>query len=292
MDYASDKPAGSPFAFRVGGETGGLLQVLSLLEESSAKQIEDEKALNNLKLSNLRRLGLLKQGQEAEILQARLAAEKRLIDERAKLMEDALDHEMATERDKRIAAIEETSALERAARIAEIDAEIAEETKARKKQIKELTEYEKKEKEKAAKEEEKEDKKRQKKEAEAKKAEKREENKEAQSNLFGKQKEGETLGEWMKRKKEAASDLFAKTEEGGGKAAGLAYLASNLTSALSNFAKSLENQIDEISSKKSSILFLHLPTRPSRSTIRLFPRPRWIKGSFTYTPPCSTTAIG
>jgi hypothetical protein len=228
-------------------------QMIKMWEEMAARGIQSENDLNNLKLSNLTRLGLLKQEQEKKVLETALAANEKLIQQRAELMRKQADEEAAAEKAKRIAAITEADETLRAARIAAIEEEVNADTEARKKQIDEIVEYEFAERKKELEKELKDAKKRKKKELEAEKKEKQEENKEAYNNLFGKQKEGETISEWKARQKEARKELFAKTEEGGGKAAGLAYLASNLTSALSNFAKQLETQMDEIAGKKSAI---------------------------------------
>ena len=221
-------------------------QMIKMWEEMATRGIQSENDLNNLKLSNLTRLGLLKQEQEKKVLDAALAANKKLIEQRAGLMKQAADEEAEAEKAKRIAAITEADETLRAARIAAIEAEVDADTEARKKQIDDLVDYEFKERKKELEKELKEAKKRKKKELQ-------EENKEKVKSAFGKQEEGTTLKEDWENRKAAFKELFAKTELGGGKGAGLAYLASNLTNALSNFAKQLETQMDEIAGKKSAI---------------------------------------
>lgn len=230
-------------------------QVIQMWEEMTERGIQSENDLNNLKLSNLTRLGLLKQKQEQDVLKAAIKANQKLLDQRGELMRKAAEEEAELEKAKRIAAITEVDEARRAAEEAAIRAGVDADTEAKKKQIDELIEYEKKEKAKALEKELKEAKKRKRKELQ-------EENKDKLKTAFGKQEEGTLFLESLKDRKEAFKELFASSkvidkdgneEKAGGKLAGFAYLASNLTSALSNFAKQLETQMDEIASKKSAI---------------------------------------
>ena len=233
-------------------------QFIKIWTEMSERGIQSENDLNNLKLSNLTKLGLLKKQQEEQVLAAAMTANQKLIQQRATLMEKAAEEEVAVEKAKKLAAVKDLQGAAKAAAIARIEEESKEAFEAKKAEIEELCKYELQEKEKALKKELKTAKKLKKKELEAEKKEKRDENKELAGDVFGKQKEGETIEEWKARQKEARKALFAEGEDEsgnkiGGKKAGFAYLASNLTSALADFAKKLENQIDEIGSKKSAI---------------------------------------
>lgn len=192
MNPVSEKSTGSSINF--GGATGSLLNLLKAYEESSKNQIKAEEELNKLKFSNLMRLGLLKKEQENEILSTRLAAEKRILDERKKLMEEHLAREMDAEKAKRLAAIADLSEEERKIQEAAITAAIAAETAQKKADIDALVDYEYAEREKAAKKELKDAKKRKKQELEAEKKEKEAENKELLG-AFGKPKEGQTVKE-------------------------------------------------------------------------------------------------
>jgi hypothetical protein len=233
-------------------------QFIQMWEEMAERGIQSETDLNNLKLSNLTRLGLLRQKQEDEVLAAVLKANKKLIDQRAELMRQAAEEEAELEKTKRIAALTEADETIRAERIAAIEADVDAETEAKKKQIDDLVAYEfaerKKELEKELKEA-----------AKRKKKELQEENQKKVTAAFGKQAEGTTLGEDWAARKEAFKELFTggkilskdkdgnDVEKDAGKLAGFAYLASNLTSALSNFAKQLETQMDAIAGKKSAV---------------------------------------
>lgn len=232
--------------FRSFDNTANLIR---MWEEMAENGIRSEEELNNLRLSNLTKLGMLKKAQEDAVLDAALKANKKLIDQRAELMRQAAADEADLRKAELLAAEDEITDE----RLAAIQAQVDREKQAKLDSIDELVEYEFAERKKEIQKEIKDAKKREKKKAEAEKKEKQEENKELLKTGFSKPAEGQTIGEWWKEGKEARKELFAKTEVGGGKAAGLAYLASNLTSALSNFAKQLETQMDEIASKKSAI---------------------------------------
>ena len=237
-------------------------QFVKLWQEMAENGIKSEEDLNKLKLSNLTKLGLLTKAQQDAAIRAKMAAEKKFLNDQAELWKKSLAEELKAERAQKIAALGDLSEDEKKRKIAAIDAALNAEKQAREDQIKELVDYEFAEREKAAKKEAKEAKKRAEKEEREKASreakEKRDENKEAFDNIFGKQGAHETLGDWITRIDRGMSDLFKEdTDENGnkigGKKAGYAYIASNLTSALSNFAKQLEGQIDEIGSKKSAI---------------------------------------
>lgn len=229
-------------------------QFIQMWEEMAERGIQSENDLNNLRLSNLTRLGMLKKGQEDAVLNAALKANKKLIDQRAELMRKAAEEEAEVEKARRIAAITEADETIRAERIAAIEEEVNADTEARKKQIDELVDYEFAERRKEIKKEIKEA-------QERKRREQREENTKNVNTLFGKQAEGSTLSEDWAARKEAFKEIFSGgrkinkdgSESDSGKLAGFAYLASNLTNALSNFAKQLETQMDEIAGKKSAI---------------------------------------
>lgn len=229
-------------------------QFIKLWTEMAARGIQDETDLNNLRLSNLTRLGLLKKEQEQQVLEAAIKANKKLILQRANLMRQEIEDELKLEREKRIAAITEADEELRQERINQIDEALKKEQEEKLKNVDELVEYEFEERKKEIKKELKEAKERKKKELQ-------EENKKNVATAFGKQKEGTTLSEDWESRKEAFKEIFTggKTinkdgsETDHGKLAGFAYLASNLTTALSNFAKQLESQMDEIASKKSAI---------------------------------------
>jgi hypothetical protein len=244
--------------FDVGTLNNSFASVTLLLqqwEEIAEKGIQSENDLNALKISNLAKLGLLRQGQEAAILAAAKKADEVLLQQRKENSIKALEESLNAEYEKRVAALGTMGDLERAAKIAAIKDELEADKEAKLKQIDEILEYEAEARAEQREKELKEDQKRKKKQAQ-------EDNKNKLKAAFGKQQEGTTLSEDWKERKEAFKELFAKktikNEDGsettqGGKAAGLAYLASNLTSALSNFAKQLEGTIDEIASKKSAI---------------------------------------
>lgn len=225
-------------------------QFIKMWNEMAANGIQDENDLNNLRLSNLTRLGMLKKEQEEQVLLAAKEANKKLIKQRAELMRKQAEEEAET-RLAQLKAAEDELTEER---LAAIQRQVEEEKQIKLDNIDELVEYEFKAREKELENELKEAKKRKKKELQ-------DENKAKLKSAFGKQEEGTTITEDWKNRKEAFKELFTGgkkinkdgTEEDAGKLAGFAYLASNLTNALSDFAKQLETQMDEIASKKSAI---------------------------------------
>lgn len=216
-------------------------QLIKLWTEIAKRGIQDETELNNLKLSNLARLGNLKKQQEKEILDAAIAANRRIIDDRAAQQKKAVDEEIDRETKKRIAAARDAAKAanggkgkkltkEEKDRIA---AQVKAEAEAKKKNIDQLAEYEKKLAEQNAKKELEDAKKRKKSELEA-------EAKERANTLFGK---GKTLGE----RAGALKEMFTTNEDGVNNG------MKELMSAISDMAKQLEQQMDDIASKKSAI---------------------------------------
>lgn len=225
-------------------------QFVKMWTEMSENGIQSENDLNNLRLSNLTKLGMLRKEQETQVLNAAISANKKLIDQRATLMRQEVEEEAET-RLAELLAMEDTLTEERHAAIKK---QVADETQEKLDQIDALVEYEFAERKKELEKELKDAQKRKKKELQ-------DQNKDKLKSAFGKQAEGTTLKEDWKDRKEALKELFTGgkivkkdgTEKEAGKLAGFAHLASNLTSALSNFAKQLETQMDEIASKKGAI---------------------------------------
>ena len=216
-------------------------QLIKMWAEIAKRGVQDENDLNSLRLSNLTRLGALKKQQEQDVLDAAIAANKKLIDQRTEAMKKAVDDEIAAEVKKREAAARETAKAANGGKGTKltkaekdrIKAQVEAEAAAKKKSIDELAAYEKKRKEKDLQKELKDAKKR---EAAEKEAEKREQ----VDTIFGK-------GNTIKDRIDAAKDLFQPDEDG--KNNGM----KALMGAISDMAKQLETQMDEIASKKSAI---------------------------------------
>lgn len=216
-------------------------QLIKMWAEIAKRGVQNENDLNNLRLSNLTRLGALKKQQERDVLDAAIAANKKLIDQRTAAMKKAVDDEIDGEIKKRQVIAREAAkaanggkgkALTKAEKD-KIAAQVKAEAAAKKKSIDELAEYEKKRKAKDLEKELKDAKKR----AEA---EKIAEGKERTDTLFGK-------GHTIEQRVSAVKEMFQPDEDG--KNNGM----KELMSAISDMAKQLETQMDEIASKKSAI---------------------------------------
>ena len=227
---------------------GSTFQYLQAMEELSDKGIESELELAKLRLSNVAQLGLLRKKQEEEVLQAALKANNKFIEQQTEARKqeaiDEINHRIKTEID----ANKTLSKKEKAQR----KKELQEELKLRLKNLELEKEWRKKNKKKEIKEEAAEAKRnltKQSKEYQTKQVE----------NLFGK---GKDITQRVAAFKNLTSGIGVKNKDGtitginskaGQLGAGLASLTSALSGALSNFAKQLETQMDEIASKKSTI---------------------------------------
>ena len=238
------------------GHFSNAAQIMKIWTEMAQNGVKSEEDLNNLKLSNLTRLGTLRKQQEKELLDAAIAANKKAIDERVKQEEKALDETLGREiaKAKAVALAEKKAktgnnkAKLTKAELKKIEEEENARLAAAKKRLKEQGEWEKKNKEKETKQE-----------AAAIKRKKQKEGQEyakeqAQDafNIFN----GKSLAE----RGAAIKNIFS----GGGKVNADGTISSSkgasfasgmaaLSGALSNFAKQLETQMDEIASKKSAI---------------------------------------
>jgi hypothetical protein len=70
-------------------------QFIKQMNEMSESGIQYEEELNLLRLSNVKRLGMLRKAQEEQVLKAAIKVNERLIDDRLKKQEQALDEEEA-----------------------------------------------------------------------------------------------------------------------------------------------------------------------------------------------------
>lgn len=259
MGYVPEKSTRSLVSFD-GNVTKEIMQITSAFEMATKGLKDAEDELNKLKISNLVKLGVLKIKQEEEVLNTAISASRQVADEKKRLAEESIRESAKAEKMKRIAAIKEADEEARNARIAAIEEELAEETARKIKEAKAIVEYEFEEREKAIKKELKEAKKR-------KQKEQKDENKEAFDALFGvkKLKEGQTIQDWWKEREEAKQQLFtggkriSKDKDGNiieedvGNKAGKAFVFSQLTAGLANFAAKLNDTIDSIAGKKAAI---------------------------------------
>ena len=225
-------------------------QFIKQMNELSESGIQFEEQLNLLRLSNVKRLGTLRKQQEQEILDAAIKANERVIEQRKNAQLQALKEEEAAEvaKSQRLAKAEAKAAGKTLTKddLKAIEQKVKAEFAIRKKNIEEQSKWEKKNKEKEL-------------QQEAAKAKRdtvkkgKEYQAEQMGDLFG---AGKSLGE----RKDALKNIFT----GGGKVnadgtitsskgANLAAGLSAISGALSNFAKQLETQMDEIASKKSAI---------------------------------------
>lgn len=231
-------------------------QFIKLWTEMSEQGIKSETDLNNLRLSNLTRLGMLKKSQEEEVLQAALKANKKMIAQRASLMEKAAEDNAKREVKLRLA--EEKKAKGRGLTQEEKDrikAEIDEKTKKEKEKIQKLAKYETELKEKELEKELKDAKKRA-------KEKQKEEEKERAKTAFGK-------GSSIKDRKDALKEMFTNgggivkkdkdgneyidDSKGAKRLSGIMNGLKEMSSALADFAAKYEKQMDDIASKKSAI---------------------------------------
>ena len=220
----------------------------------AAAGIKSEDDLNKLRLSNLTRLGTLRREQEKQILDEVIAANKKAIDQRVvaetKAAEEALGRDIAKAKAVALAKKKAETGNNKAKLTKEEIQKIEEAEKRKlteaKKRIKEQGEWEKKNKEKETKQE-----------AAAIKRKKQKEGqeyaKEQTDALFG---AGKSLAERGAALKNIFSGAGKVNDDGtitGSKGANFAAGMAALSGALSNFAKQLETQMDEIASKKSAI---------------------------------------
>lgn len=239
-------------------------QLTQQWEEMAKRGIQSEEELNSLRLSNLTRLGMLRKEQEQQVLEAAIKANKRLIRDKMRESFKALKEEEDLERSRFAVRLEERLQLEEAKRkkkkqapmtAAEKEAfeerlkiELETEFKQRRKHIAEQAKWEQKNKEKELRQE-----------AAAIKRQKQKESQEyaaqqasdAFSFSSGKSlaERGEALKNIFTGGGKVNADGTITSSKGANFAAGL----SALSGALSNFAKQLETQMDEIASKKSAI---------------------------------------
>jgi hypothetical protein len=79
MERVSEGPSASKW-----GEIGhfsNTAQMIKIWEEIALRGVQSEEDLNNLKISNLKRLGMLRKEQEKELLDVAINANKKAIDE-------------------------------------------------------------------------------------------------------------------------------------------------------------------------------------------------------------------
>lgn len=225
-------------------------QFIKQMNELTEDNIQFEEQLNDLRLSNVTRLGMLRKQQEKEILDAAIKANELYIEKRKNLQLQALQEEEKAEiaKQQRIAKAEAKKDGKKLSKdeLKAIEDKVKKEYNLRKKHAEEQAAWEKKNKEKDLKQE-------------AAKAKReavkkgKEYQKEQTDTIFGKEK---TLGERIGAFKNLATGGGKVNKDGSissSKLAGFANVASALTGALANFAKQLEGQMDEIASKKSTI---------------------------------------
>lgn len=210
------------------------------MRELSAEDIETEEQLNALRISNVKYLGQLRRKQQQEVLKASIEAENKVIEERLKLQQESLDQEQALR--ERAAAAENGNGKLTKKQKDKID----EEFKRRKQHLVDQAEWEKKNAKQRATEELHAAKRKAIEEAKAYKKEKAED-------IFG---AGKDIGTRINAIKNVVGNAGVRNEDGTitkSKGAALGAAMSVLTSALSDFAKSLENTMEGIASKKSAV---------------------------------------
>ena len=212
-------------------------QLVKLWSEIAKRGIQDETELNSLRMSNLTRLGNLRKGQEKEILDAAIAANHRIIEDRANRQRAAIKEEIDEEIKARLRIARKTAKASGKKVSKEEEAHIAEQVKIEKaakyKAVDEVAAYAHKRAEADAKKELADAIKRKKAELEA-------EAKERANMLFG---EGKSL----KERAGALKEMFTTDEDGNNNG------MKELMSALADMAKQLDSQMDEIASKKGLI---------------------------------------
>ena len=240
------------------------MQLVQMWEEMAERGVQSEEELNNLKLSNLARLGALRKAQEQQVLDAAIKANKRLIKDKMRESFKALKEEENLERTRFAARLDEQLKLEEAKRKKKKQApmtaaekkafeerlkiELETEFKQRRKHIVEQSRWEQKNKEKELKQE----------------AAQIKRQKQKESQEYAKEQANDAFnlfnGKSISERTAALKNIFTgggKLNEDGtitlSKGANLAAGLSALSGALSDFAKQLETQIDEIAGKKSAI---------------------------------------
>ena len=91
MEKVSERPSTSKW-----GEIGhfsNTAQMMKIWEEIASRGVQSEEDLNNLKISNLKRLGTLRKEQEKELLDAAIDANKKAIDQRIEGLKKAAEQE-------------------------------------------------------------------------------------------------------------------------------------------------------------------------------------------------------
>ena len=251
MERVSEGPSTSKW-----GEIGhfsNTAQMMKIWEEIALRGVQSEEDLNNLKISNLKRLGMLRKEQEKELLDAAINANKKAIDQRIEGLKKAAEQEKGNllaqelakaKAEKKASGKSKTGKLTKAEKAA-ITAKVEFEIKKRKDALVKQGEWEKKNKEKELKQA-----------AAAEKRKKQQEAKDYQAEqtnmIFG-------AGKSIAERGAAIKNIFSggKINADGtitaSKGASFASGMSALTGALSNFAKQLETQMDEIAGKKSAI---------------------------------------
>lgn len=240
------------------------MQLVQMWEEMAERGIQSEEELNNLKLSNLARLGALRKAQEQQVLDAAIKANKRLIKDKMRESFKALKEEENLERTRFAARLDEQLKLEETKRKKKKQApmtaaekkafeerlkiELETEFKQRRRHIVEQSKWEQKNKEKELKQEAAQIKRQKQKEGQ----EYAKEQANDAFNLFN--------GKSISERTAALKNIFT----GGGKlngdgtithskGANLAVGLAALSGALSDFAKQLETQVEEIAGKKGAI---------------------------------------
>jgi hypothetical protein len=252
MERVSEGPSASKW-----GEIGhfsNTAQMIKIWEEIALRGVQSEEDLNNLKISNLKRLGMLRKEQEKELLDVAINANKKAIDQRIEGLKKAADQEKGkllaqelakAKAEKKASGRSKTGKLTKAEEAA-ITAKVEFEIKKRKDALVKQGEWEKKNKEKELKQE-----------AAAEKRKKQQEAKdyraEQTNTIFG-------AGKSFAERGAAIKNIFSgggKVNKDGtitaSKGASFASGMAALSGALSSFAKQLETQMEEIAGKKSAI---------------------------------------
>ena len=210
------------------------------MQQLTAESISDEEQLNRIRISNVKQLGQLRRKQQQEILKASIDAENKAIEQRLKMQEESLDQEMKL----RMAAQAQENGNGKLTK--KQAAAIEDEFKKRRKHLQDQAAWEKKNAQQRAAEELAAAKNKAIEEAKAYKKEKADD-------IFG---SGKSLGTRLNAIKNVVGNAGVRNEDGTitkSKGAALGAAMSVLTSALSDFAKSLENTMEGIAGKKSAV---------------------------------------
>ena len=229
-------------------------QMMKIWEEIALRGVQSEEDLNNLKISNLKRLGMLRKEQEKELLDVAINANKKAIDQRIEGLKKAADQEKGkllaqelakAKAEKKASGRSKTGKLTKAEEAA-ITAKVEFEIKKRKDALVKQGEWEKKNKEKELKQE-----------AAAEKRKKQQEAKDYQieqgTNIFGRGKSLEERAAGLKNIFTGAGKIDKDGNISSSKSANIIGGLNALTSTLASFAQKYEQQMDEIASKKSAI---------------------------------------